>query len=128
LWSANTLIPQLPKSVIETARLKWCDIPHERDARIASKRAAENLHGASAVDQYIQGKIAERVTPSDAEDWECIARLVTSTEYDLARETSLFFRRMKDYRLDFERVLERFTDDSDFLEIRLDRLFDGGPI
>ena len=32
LWAANTLIPQLPKSVINALGLRWCDIPHECEA------------------------------------------------------------------------------------------------
>jgi hypothetical protein len=65
LWAANTLIPNLPEAVITVLGLRWCDVPHEREARIVSKRTAENLLGAEVVAQYINEKIAEGVTVQD---------------------------------------------------------------
>jgi hypothetical protein len=126
LWAANTLIPNLNKTTIKALRLTWCDIPHERDARIVSKRTAENLFGASVIRQYIDAKIAERVTAEDAADWECIQDLDTSTRYDLSRETELFFPRLRDSRAELEFVLRHFqSNDSDFTGIDLDALLNG---
>jgi hypothetical protein len=34
--------------------LRWCDIPHDREARIVSKRTAEQVFGAELVRQYIE--------------------------------------------------------------------------
>src|ERR1035438_2013242 len=68
----------LHKSVITALGLKWCDVPHEREARIVSKRAAENLLGSEVVGQHIDAKIAEFITKSDADDWKCIQELTTS--------------------------------------------------
>lgn len=41
LWAANTLIPNLPREVIARLQLTWCDLPHEYEARLVSKRVAE---------------------------------------------------------------------------------------
>jgi hypothetical protein len=78
LWAANTLVPGLPKAVIAALGLKWCDLPHERDARIASKRTAEVLFGPEEVTQYIDAKIIRSIDKEDALDWECIRGLATS--------------------------------------------------
>lgn len=125
LWAANTLIPQLPKSVINALGLKWCDIPHEREARIVSKRTAENLFGCEVVRQYIDAKIAEFVTREDALDWECIRGLVASTPYDLAGETQRIFQRLKDYRLELEQLLQEVRSDPDFEGVDLHTLLGG---
>jgi hypothetical protein len=126
LWAANTLIPCLTKAAIKDLGLKWCDIPHEREARIVSKRIAEDLFGGEAVRNYIGARIAERMTAADAADWECIKGLVTSTPYDLASETKLFFPRLKGYRPQLKAALRHFrSDDPDFAEIDLDSLLSG---
>jgi hypothetical protein len=91
LWAANTLIPNLTKATIHALDLKWCDVPHEREARVVSKRVAGALFGVETVRNYIDSKIAERVTAADAADWQCIQGLSTSTPYDLAGETEVFF-------------------------------------
>ncbi len=126
LWAANTLIPGLPRSVISALGLTWCDVPNEREARIVSKRIVEKLFGAEAVGKYVGTKILECVTQEDAADWECIRRLDTSTPYDLDRETKLFFLRLRDYRPDFERVLQGRRNDTDFKDVDLKALFEGG--
>jgi hypothetical protein len=36
LWAANGLVPNLDKTAIAALGLRWCDIPHEREARIVS--------------------------------------------------------------------------------------------
>jgi hypothetical protein len=53
LWAANTLITQLTLSEIKRLGLTGCNIPHERDARIVSKRMAENLLGVEQVRDFI---------------------------------------------------------------------------
>jgi len=126
LWAANTLIPRLPESVINALGLTWCDVPHEREARIVSKRTAENLFGAEVVKRYINAKVAEFVTEDDAADWKCIRGLATSTPYDLVRETALFFPRLRDYRADLECVLQHLYSDPDFKDLALGKLLAGG--
>ncbi len=112
LWAANSLLPHLDGSVISALELRWCDIPHEREARIVSKRTAENLFGVGDVNRYVDAKIAESTTDGDRTDWECIRGLDTSTHYDLALETMLFFqRRLKDYIPELEKALQRMPAD-----------------
>jgi hypothetical protein len=125
MWAASTLIPNLPRDVINTLGLRWCDVPHEREARIVSKRVAEELLGPEVVALYIKEKIAERVSEGDVADWECIQGLVTSAPYHLDRETRLLFPRLKDHRRHLERVLHGFRNNPDFTGIDLDRLLDG---
>lgn len=123
LWAANTLIPNLQKSAIAELGLRWCDVPHEREARIVAKRTAEKLFGSGPVLRHIDGKIAERLTESDAADWECIRELSASAPFDLANETRLFFPRIRNYRPQLESALRHFqSGDPDFADIDLDAL------
>ena len=126
LWAANTLIPNLCRATGNPPGLRWCDIPLEREARIVSKRTAEQLFGADRVRVHIDAMIAKRVTVGDAADWECIRGLATSIPYDLARETKLFFQSLKDYRSELEDVLRDLqSGDPDFADLDLDRLIMG---
>jgi hypothetical protein len=129
LWAANTLIPNLPKSVIEHLGLRWCDVPHEREARIVAKRIAEVLFGADAVRQHIDGRIAERVNEKDATDWECIRGLSTSPPFDLEQETTLFFPRLRDYKAHLQSALRHFqSTDPDFADVDLEALLAPGHL
>jgi hypothetical protein len=127
LWAANSLIPRLTKDAVRDLELTWCDIPHEREARIVSKRAAEGLLGAEAVQRHIDAMIAKRPGSEDAEDWRCVRGLVTSAPYDLATETKLFFPRLSGYRQQLEDALFQFQyrDDPDFEGIDLEELLSG---
>jgi hypothetical protein len=126
LWAANFLIPKLSKATLKALGLRWCDIPHEREARIVSKRTAEGLFGAEPVRQYIDGKIAERVTENDASDWQCIRELATSTPYDLARETMLLFQMLKDHGPELGQALRRCqSENPSFPRVDLGALFSG---
>jgi hypothetical protein len=125
LWAANSLIPNLTNATIEELGLRWCDLPHEREARIVSKKVAEKLFGTEAVRSFIDVKIAECLTAADADDWHCIQGLVTSTAYDLASETKLFFPRLRPYRSQLQDVLGHFqSNDADFADIDLVTLLD----
>ena len=130
LYAANSLVQYFArdsqfKSVIMALASRSCDIPYEREARIVSKRTAENLFGAEVVAQYIKDKIAEPVTAEDAADWEYIRGLVTSTPYDLACETKLFFRPLKEYRPQIEVVLQGLQNDDPTKDVDWDDLFSG---
>jgi hypothetical protein len=126
LWAANTLVQDLTKSAISELGLKWCDVPHEREARIVSKLTAQTLFGDQAVLHYIAAKIAEHLTPEDTDDWTCIKALDTSSRYDLASETKLFFLRLRNYRQQLQAALQRFQSiDPDFAGIDLDALLSG---
>lgn len=125
-WAVNTLasvtLRNLRKSEFDALGLRACDIPSEREARIVAKEVAENLNGADFVRQYIQTKIAERLTEQDATDWECILGLVPSMSYDFATETKRFFPRLRECRAALERVLSALRTDPDFADIDLDAL------
>lgn len=130
LWAANTLVPNLPKPVINALGLTWCDIPVEREARIVAKQIAERQFGTESVTQYIDAKIAEPITETDAADWECIKRLDSSDHYDLALETELFFPRLRSCRSELERVLRHLQADADdlsFQDVDLPALLEGAP-
>lgn len=103
--------------------LRACDIPHEREARIVTKRAAEDLLGAEAVRQHVEAKMAERVTEQDAVDWDCIQGLDVHAPYDLIGETLRFFPMLRGCRLELERALRVLQfDDVAFRQIDLNAL------
>ena len=127
LWAANTLLSQLPGSTLSAMRLRSCDIPTEREARIVSKRVAEYLFGAEVLRQYIDAKITEPVTEEDASDWECIREIGTSTVYDLGHETALLFRALTAHRTELEQALDNLRCRSnDFKLVDLDMLLRKG--
>jgi hypothetical protein len=125
LWAANGLVPNLDKTAIAALGLRWCDIPHEREARIVSKRIAEDLFGPDAVKAHIDARIANPITEQDRIDWKCIRELAASTPYDLARETRLFFPRLKEYSGQLQAALAHFQrTDPDFAGVDLPALLD----
>jgi len=101
LWAAGTLASQLLGAIpLPEIRgwgiASWCDVPHEREARLIAKRTVEALFGVDEVEKYIDFRIGERVTEQDSDDWKCVKGLDTSTPYDLAKETKLLFPRLRD--------------------------------
>jgi hypothetical protein len=125
VWAANSLVPNLHKTAIAALGLRWCDIPHEREARIVSKRIAEDLFGPDVVGRHIDARIASPVTERDGIDWKCIRELSASTPYDLAHETELFFPRLKDYSDQLQAALAHFQAiDPDFADVDLQALLD----
>ncbi len=126
VWAANSLVPGLSKSVVDALKLKWTDIPTEREARIVSKRVAVSLFGSQRVEQHIRERIAERVTESDAADWQFIRTLMTSSPAYLVAETKLLFVRLKGYRSELEAVLQekKNANNPDFLDIDLNPYFE----
>lgn len=126
LWAANSLIPGLNKTTLQQLRLRPCDVPIEREARIVSKRICEKLFGAESVRRHIDEKIASPPTAADASDWECIQGIVTATPYDLAHETKLFFQTLKGRRAELEMVLGDLRSRcKDFESVDLDGLVGG---
>jgi hypothetical protein len=123
LWAANSLVPNLSRESIEQLGLQWCDLPHEREARIVAKRTAEQIFGEGRVQQYIGSAITARLTEKDAADWEYIRGLPTSTFFDLGAETKAFFPRLKRHRAQLEEVLRHFrATDPDFADVDLTSL------
>lgn len=123
LWAANSLVPNLHKTAIAALGLRWCDVPHEREARIVSKRTAEELFGPDAVRKHIEARIANPVTEQDGIDWKCIRELSVSSSYDLGYETKLFFPRLKDYSDQLQAALTHFkATDPDYADMDLQAL------
>jgi hypothetical protein len=108
--------------VIGLIRLKWFDIPIEREARVAAKRIAEDLFGADQVRLFIDRRIGESVTAEDAEDWKLIQQMDPLVPYNLANETRAVFQRVKYYRPELEAILRELRNDEDFKDIDLDTL------
>ncbi|MBZ5699692.1 MAG: hypothetical protein LAN18_14230 [Acidobacteriia bacterium] len=125
LWAANSLVRKLDKKVIDALNLKWSNIPTEVEARIVSKCVGECLLGEQRVNQYIDRKIAERITDDDADDWEFIRTLTPSDSVDLASSTQLLFELLKGCRPELEALLRKVkqTGNPDFTDIDLDAFF-----
>jgi hypothetical protein len=124
LWALNSLVNELDRAIIKRLNLTWADIPIEVDARLVSKRVAEQLFGNERVRSYIDGKIAEHVTGADAADWIYLRSLDPATTVDLAVASQLLFARLKDYRPELEAVLRRAKSVSQsYGDISLDSFF-----
>jgi hypothetical protein len=130
-WAANSLASYTLQHVlhisdIEALGMSWCDIPHEREARIVSKRIAEELFGVEAVREYIDARIAERVTEQDAADWKRIRHLAVLGSYDLRHETAQFFPRLNGYKHELERALRHLqTEGPNYGSVDLNALLVG---
>ncbi len=122
LWAVNTLVNELPRTIIQAMRLEWKDVPTEHEARIVSKRAALQLHGAKLVEQYIDINIAAQITPADVTDWQFIRTLTPSSTVDLMGGTHSLFQRLKGYRAEVEEALQmaRADNPQDFGDVDLD--------
>ena len=85
----------------------------------------ECLLGEQRVNQYIDRKIAERITDDDADDWEFIRTLTPSDSVDLASSTQLLFELLKGCRPELEALLRKVkqTGNPDFTDIDLDAFF-----
>lgn len=127
LWAANSLVEYIDEGVTNAVKLKPANIPIEREARIVSKRAAEYLHGDQRVRQFIDRKIAERISEGDVEDWQFIRTLKPSDAVDLARDTQLLFDQLRDFRSELENALREARTDNytDFMDLDLNGLL--GP-
>lgn len=123
LAAANCLVQNLDRELIEALKLKWFDIPIEREARIVSKRTAEALFGAPRVRQFIAARIAEAVDEDDAADWRFVQSILPSTPYDLERESHRYFQKLKPHWRKFERILDESKDNPAVSDISLRDLF-----
>ena len=120
LLSANGLFRYLPKTLLQRIGLQWSDIPTEREARAVAKRIAVALHGDEAVKQFLVQRALTTTDPIELADVHFIQALDTSTAYVLKDETLALFGRFKNYRAEFETVLERFKSDPEFEPMNLD--------
>ena len=125
LWAANSLIPNLNERSLRDLGLGWCDIPHEREARIVSKRAAIKVFGESRVMAHIEGKLKIADLDRDKNDWICIRDLSYDTPFDLKIETKQFYPRLRDYQTELCCIYKEFRDSwGGFPKIDLQSLLD----
>jgi hypothetical protein len=110
LWALNTLLINLRHEAFKV----WWDFPIEIQARVTSKRVAEELYGKEAVREYISGRIAAHITDNDAEDWKFIQNINSSVEYPLAEGTKPLAQR---FREQLELELLRKGNDQDFSDL-----------
>jgi hypothetical protein len=118
-WALNTLACKLPPAVINQLRLKWKDIPHERDARIVAKRACESLLGLGRTAEYIQIRKSQRLTESDVADCEYIGTIDTSKAFDWIAESKTFFCGLGGYHAELQAALDRSKVLPEFARLNL---------
>lgn len=90
LWAANALLAR-DSTLFERP---W-EIPSEREARIVSKRVAEDLHGAESIRQHAVAKLNDSTTGVDMGDWRFFRDIVTADAYDLSNETKRLVQQHK---------------------------------
>jgi hypothetical protein len=112
----ESLLMNLPKKE-PAIELKVYQLPFEQEARIVSKRVAENLCGNERVEQYIDTKASEALAANDSNDacdWQFVRQLALSSSYDLASQTQQFFQQMKIYAPQLYQLLQEMKHDPDF--------------
>ena len=121
LWAVNSLIHQLPKSIIHTLKLTWPDVPTEREARIVSKRAAVNLFGEKRVTEYIDERIREHARDGEFSDLQFVRTLTPESSVDLAESTHFLFKRLSGYGPELNDIFEKIKahNSEDFGDINL---------
>jgi hypothetical protein len=119
-YVASQLIGRCDEIVGERA-LIWSDVPHEREARIVSKRVATVVFGAEAVRAYVDRQLSDAVSKmnatssekdkerwsNDAADWLFIRRVNGDLEYDFVRETRELYPNLGRFRRELE-ATQRF--------------------
>jgi len=91
VWAANNLIYQMFWQGLPTTVKPW-EIPFEQDTNRVSKRIAEGLFGAIAVNRHVEEHIAAK---SNAEKWKAFQSLSYHDEFDLLAETIAWVNRYK---------------------------------
>lgn len=120
LLNANRLFQRLPRTLLQSVEFQWSDIPTEREARAVAKKIAVTLHGSESVSNYLDQRASAAANPIELADVQFIQGLDTSAPYILKDETLAVFGRFKNYRAEFESVIERFKFDPDFEPVNLD--------
>ena len=112
------------KTTITRLGLKWRDIPIEYEARVVAKRAAQTILGEKKTADYIEFRINERVTDSDADDWQFIQGIDTSSTdpFDCAAKTQELFRRLVPVRNELEQALDNSRMRPEFANLNLDEM------
>jgi hypothetical protein len=119
-YVASQLIGRCDEIVCAHA-LIWSDVPHEREARIVSKRVATRVFGTDTVREYVDRQISDAVSKmnaassekdkelwsNDAADWLFIRRVSGDLDYDLVREIRELYRNLGRFRRELE-ATQRF--------------------
>jgi hypothetical protein len=86
---------------------KWSDVPHEREARIVSKKIAVSIFGPDLVHAFIAKSIASAADDADKVDLEFLQSIEPSDYfYDLRSETKLVYSRLAPYRSTLDRLIQ----------------------
>ena len=116
---------ELDRSIIREVKLTWADVPIEVEARIISKRIAEQIFGHKRVTAYIDGRIVARVTEADVTDWIYVRSLDSTISVDLDSGSRLLFTRLKDWSSELQAALQRAKAASQsYNDVSLDSFFD----
>ncbi|MFZ1971640.1 MAG: hypothetical protein WAU89_02280 [Candidatus Acidiferrales bacterium] len=125
IWALNSLVNELDRSIIREVKLTWADVPIEVEARIISKRIAEQIFGHKRVTAYIDGRIVARVTEADVTDWIYVRSLDSTISVDLDSGSRLLFTRLRDWRSELQAALQRAKAASQsYNDVSLDSFFD----
>ncbi len=108
-WAASNVLRALGKEFLGQYQIAYYAVPHEREARIVSKRVATAIFGAQEVACHIDSQIAKATSPcdEDGKDWESVKGIQPGHGYDLCRETRQVFRSLDATAL---RVREKVAD------------------
>jgi hypothetical protein len=121
----NSLVNELDRSIIKQVKLTWADVPIEVEARVVSKRIAEQIFGHKRVTAYIDGKLAASLTEADVTDWIYVRSLDSKISVDLDSASRPLFKRLKDWRSELEAALQRAKAASQsYNDVSLDSFFD----
>jgi hypothetical protein len=109
LWLIGTLmINALNREQLNKIGIfKWADVPHELEARIVSKRIAQDLFGEKKTDDTIRQRVDEAVNAGDRTDWEFIRTLPVDEDFNLSKETLKILPRLRPYKLEFQRLFNQ---------------------
>ena len=85
---------------------KWSDVPHEREARIVSKKIAVSIFSPDSVRAFFDRSISCAVDEADRLDLEYVQSIKPSDyPFDLRSETRLVYSRLVPYRSTLERLI-----------------------
>lgn len=121
-----TFIGQVPEATTDALSLtRWIDVPHEREARIVSKRIAVGIFGDDSVREFLDRSIASAVNDGDKEDLTFVQRIGPADySYDLSAATKLVFSRLIPHRRELEESI-KWDQTGRLQNINLDSLLSG---
>lgn len=113
-WAANSLAANLSRETFQALGFTWADIATEHEARLVSKRAAEQLFGHQRVQEFIEIRASQPANSADADDWAFVKAIDVTAPFDLEAETRQMYQRIAAHKQELtDRWLE-VADDPDF--------------